>query len=97
MLAAMYPSLLNYRFQFDNVRMEGNYFNETYIADSAGTILQSVEADTEGFAISHVIMPDSPGRHQVKYEELSGVQPDEFCQGPWFIVRFYTVNDINQS
>lgn len=40
--------------------MEAEYFNETYIADHSGTVLQSVQSNTEGFAISDLILPDSP-------------------------------------
>jgi predicted amidohydrolase len=60
MLSVIYPPLLKYKSQFDLVRMEANYFNETYITDNSGTILQSVQPDTEGFAVSDVIMPDFP-------------------------------------
>jgi len=58
MLSAVYPSLLKYKAKFDSARMESSYFNETYITDNSGTILQSVQPDTEGVAISDVIMPD---------------------------------------
>lgn len=60
MLGTMYPSLLKHNSQLDHIRMEGSYFNETYITDSSGMILQSAESDTEGFAVSDVILPDSP-------------------------------------
>jgi hypothetical protein len=38
--------------------METDYFNETYITDKSGTILQSVQSNTEGFVLSDVILPD---------------------------------------
>jgi hypothetical protein len=60
MLSVIYPPLLKYKSQFDHARMEANYFNETYIADSSGAILQAVQPDTEGFAVSDVLMSDSP-------------------------------------
>ena len=66
MLSVMYPPLLKYKSEFDHIRMETNYFNETYIADNSGSILQSVQSDTEGFAISDVIMPDSPPQSKGK-------------------------------
>ena len=40
--------------------MEANYFNETYITDTSGAILQSVQPETEGFAVSDVLIPDFP-------------------------------------
>ncbi|HLO31702.1 MAG TPA: carbon-nitrogen hydrolase family protein [Anaerolineales bacterium] len=60
MLSIMYPPLLKYKSRFDQVRLETDYFNETYITDNSGTILQSVPPNIEGFAISDVILPDSP-------------------------------------
>jgi predicted amidohydrolase len=59
MLSVVYPSILKYKSQFDHARMEANYFNETYITDDSGNVLQSVQSDTEGFAVSDVLMPDS--------------------------------------
>ena len=58
MLSLIYPPLWKYRSQFDQVLMETDYFNETYITDNSGTILQSVQSNTEGFAVSDVILPD---------------------------------------
>jgi hypothetical protein len=60
MFSMMVPSLWKYRSQFESIRMETDYFNETYIADDSGTVLQSVQPNTEGFAISNVLLPDSP-------------------------------------
>jgi len=60
MLSVIYPPLLKYKSQFDCARMETDYFNETYITDHAGNVLQSVPPDTEGVAVSDVLMPDSP-------------------------------------
>jgi len=60
MLSMMYPPLLKYKSQFNHVRMETDYFNETYITDRSGTVLQSVPPNIEGFAISDVILSDSP-------------------------------------
>lgn len=66
MLSVVYPPLLKYKSQFDHARMETNYFNETYITDDSGNILQSVQPDTEGVAVSDVIMPDSAPRSKGK-------------------------------
>jgi predicted amidohydrolase len=60
MLSVIYPPLLKYRSQFEHARIESNYFNETYITDKSGTVLQSVQPGTEGFAISDVILPELP-------------------------------------
>jgi len=60
MFSMMYPSLLKYRSQFEQVRIESNYFNETYVANNTGDVLQSVAPEMEGFAISEVLIPDFP-------------------------------------
>ena len=56
----IYSPLWKYKSQFDHARMETDFFNETYISDNSGTILRSVQADTEGFTISEVILRDVP-------------------------------------
>ncbi len=66
MLSVVYPPLLKYKSQFDQVRMETDYFNETYITDNSGTVLQSVQPDIEGFAISDVILPALPPKPKGK-------------------------------
>ncbi len=40
--------------------METDYFNETYIADGSGTVLQSVQPNIEGVAVSDVVLAGSP-------------------------------------
>ena len=60
MFSLLHPPLWKYRSQFDRARMEAGYFNETYIADSSGAILQYVEQNAEGFALSDVTLPNSP-------------------------------------
>jgi predicted amidohydrolase len=66
MLALIHPPIWKYKFQFERARMETGYFNETYIADSSGSILQSVQPDAEEFAISEVILPASPPQSRGK-------------------------------
>jgi hypothetical protein len=66
MLSVVYPPLLKYKSQFDHARMEANYFNETYITDNSGTILQFVKPNTEGVAISNVIIDDFPPQSKGK-------------------------------
>jgi hypothetical protein len=66
MLSIIYPPLLKYSSQFEHARIESNYFNETYITDKSGTVLQSVQPGTEGFAISDVILPELPPKPQGK-------------------------------
>ena len=60
MLSLLYPPLWKYRSQFEHARMEADYFNETYIAGSSGAVLQCVEQNAEGFAVSDVTLPDPP-------------------------------------
>jgi predicted amidohydrolase len=66
MLALVHPPLWKYRSQFERARMEAGYFNETYIADQSGVVLQSVPPKAEGLAISDVILPDLPPRSKGK-------------------------------
>ena len=66
MLSVIYPPLWKYKSQFDHARMETDYFNETYITDSSGAVVQSVRPNTEGFAISDVTLPDSPPQSKGK-------------------------------
>lgn len=66
MLSVVYPPLLKHRSQFDRVRMEANYFNETYITDHSGNVLRFVQPDTEGVAVSEVLMPDFPPQSKGK-------------------------------
>ncbi len=60
MLSMFYPPLWKHKSQFEHVHVETEYFNETYITDQAGIILQFVPPNTEGVAISNVILPDAP-------------------------------------
>jgi predicted amidohydrolase len=66
MLSLIYPPLWKYKSQFDRARIEAGYFNETYIADNSGVVLQSVQPNSESLAISDVILPDSPPQSKGK-------------------------------
>ena len=66
MLSVFYPPLWKYKSQFDQVHMEANYFNETYITDNSGAIMQFVQRDTEGFSVGDVILPDFPPKSKGK-------------------------------
>ncbi len=59
-LSLIYPPLWKYKSQFDHARMEADYYNETYIAEQSGRVLQSVQSNSEGFAVSDVRLSDSP-------------------------------------
>ncbi len=59
MLSVIYPPLWKHKSQFARAQIETDYFNETYIADSSGVVLQSVPSGSDGFAISEVILPDA--------------------------------------
>jgi len=60
MFSLLYPPLWKYKSQFDNARMEADFYNETYIAENSGAVMQSVQPNTEGVAVSEVILSDSP-------------------------------------
>ncbi len=84
-LSLLYPPVWKYRSQFDIVRMEADYYNETYIAENSGAILQCVQSNAEGFAISDVILSDS-------FPKPNGKQPPFGI--PNFIYLFDTVANI---
>lgn len=60
MLALMVPQLWKYRSQFEQARIETDYFNETYIADVSGIVLQRVQPEVEGYVLGNVTLSDSP-------------------------------------
>jgi len=66
MLALMYPPLWKYASRFEQARIETGYFNETYIADASGTVLQQAQSEVEGYALSNVPLPDQPPRPKGK-------------------------------
>ncbi len=85
MFSLLHPPLWKYRSQFDRARMESDYFNETYIADSAGEILQCVGQNAEGFVVSDVSLPDPPPQPRGK-QPAFGI--------PGFTYLFDTVANI---
>lgn len=84
-LSLLYPPLWKYKSQFDHVRMEADYYNETYIAENSGAVLQCVQPNTEGFAVSDVTLSDSPPKPK-------GKQPPYGI--PNFIYQFDTMANI---
>jgi predicted amidohydrolase len=68
LLSAVYPPLWKHRSQSGPVQIHTEYFNETFIADSRGTVTQAVRPGAEGYALSDVCLPDSP-------PATDGIQP----------------------
>jgi predicted amidohydrolase len=58
--ALMAPRLWKYMPRADRLCIEAGYFNETYIADASGKVLQQVPAGEEGFVLADVALPDAP-------------------------------------
>ena len=56
----MRPDFWKYISQADAVRIETGYFNETYIADAAGRVLQRVLPEVEACTWAEVTLSDSP-------------------------------------
>ncbi|MEW6404068.1 MAG: carbon-nitrogen hydrolase family protein [Chloroflexota bacterium] len=71
MLALIYPPVWKYKSRFDQVRMKTGYFNETFIADASGTVLQRVPAEVEGYVLDNVSLPDSPPQPKRKQPSSS--------------------------
>jgi predicted amidohydrolase len=59
MIAMLVPPVWKYRAQFEQARIESGYFNESYVADASGTVLNRVAPDVNGYAISQVTLPDA--------------------------------------
>jgi predicted amidohydrolase len=47
-----------------DVRLETGYFNETYIANGDGQVLERVPPDSEGYAIAEITLPSQPPQPQ---------------------------------
>ena len=60
MLALIRPSLWRHISRLGQARIETDYFNETYISDAYGMVLERVQPEVEGYALSNVTMPDYP-------------------------------------
>lgn len=60
LFALIYPPLWKYTSQFDQAHVETGYFNETYIADASGVVLQRVPPEAESHGLSDVTLPDVP-------------------------------------
>ncbi len=58
--ALAHPGLWKYIPQAEAVRIEAGYFNETYVADAAGRVLQRVPPETEAYALAEVTLADAP-------------------------------------
>jgi len=74
MIALSVPQLWRYRSSFAQTRIETGYFNETFIADAVGTVLQRVPSDMNGYAISQVALADALPQPKGKQPVL-GVSP----------------------
>jgi predicted amidohydrolase len=74
MLALIDARLLKYAAQFEHARMETVYFNDTYISDESGNVLQSVHPDEEGFALGEVSLPETPPQPKSKQPPF-GISP----------------------
>ena len=58
--ALAHPGLWKYIPQAEAVRIETGYFNETYVADAAGQVLQRVPPEVEACALAEVTLADAP-------------------------------------
>ncbi len=56
----MRPDFWKYIPQADAVRVETGYYNETYIADADGQVLQRVSPEVEACALAEVALADTP-------------------------------------
>jgi len=54
------PQLWKYLSQAEHVFVESRYFNETYIADASGKVIERVPAEVETFALAEIEIPATP-------------------------------------
>jgi N-carbamoylputrescine amidase len=54
------PDLWKYIPQADAVRVETGYYNETYVADAAGRVLQRVPPEVEAYTLAEMVLADTP-------------------------------------
>lgn len=54
------PHLWKYLSQAEHVFVESRYFNETYIADASGKVIERVPAEIETFALAEIEIPATP-------------------------------------
>ncbi len=54
------PQLWQYIAQAERVQIETRYFNETYLADARGNVLERVPAEKEGYALAEIPIADAP-------------------------------------
>jgi predicted amidohydrolase len=60
MFLATQPQLWHYIKQAEQVQLESDYYNETYVADAWGTVLAQVPAEQEGWVLAEVELADTP-------------------------------------
>jgi predicted amidohydrolase len=59
-MSALRPDLWKYIPRAGDVRLETNYFQETYIATGDGRVLGKVDPETEGYTLATVTLADEP-------------------------------------
>jgi hypothetical protein len=60
MVACLFSSLWRRAAQFRHLRVETGYYDETYIADDSGNVLECVPPGIEGVAVNTVSIPEVP-------------------------------------
>jgi predicted amidohydrolase len=60
LLALTSPTLWGYISRADECRIEGGFYQETYVADAAGRVLDRVAAGSENFAMAESLLADAP-------------------------------------
>jgi predicted amidohydrolase len=85
------PSLWKYIPQAEQVIAEAGYFNETYIADASGRVIERVRAEVESFALAEIEVPASPPQPKGK-QPAFGISPigywsDAFAN--WLVTPLY--------
>lgn len=60
LLGFFFPRIWKHFKQAEQIEIETDYFNETYISDAAGQVLAQVPPETEGFVMAEVNLPAAP-------------------------------------
>ncbi len=85
------PSLWKYIPQAEQVIAEAGYFNETYIADASGGVIERVRAEVESFTLAEIEVPAAPPQPKGKQPAFGisslGYWSDAFAN--WMVTSLY--------
>lgn len=94
-LLAGQPRLWRYVLQGPRATLTASYFNNTQIADAAGTVLASYDQEADGFALATVELPETPPKPRGRlplWAWQSALMSASFESLSWFMIPYYRRN-----